>query len=203
MKQWKYILALPALILFFVLLYFYIEKDQLWTDQFFQTNFEGNRLIGIFSVVADPPVVLIVSIVLVVYLWFFKQNFRGMMFVLLAVGGGSVMNRLLKTLIERERPELEGQLLSFSFPSGHSMIGLIYLFTIAYFLTEYMYDRKKQTIIWSAATLLTILIGLSRVANIHHFGSDVVAGWAFGYFWFAVVMWWYERRERQFKKRRH
>lgn len=116
--------------------------------------------------------------------------------------GGQLLNVFVKNLVDRERPELEDQLLSFSFPSGHAMAGTIYLLTLAYFLTEETYDRKKNAIIWTSAIILIILIGLSRVANIHHYGSDVVAGWALGYSWFALVMWWYEYRKRQFKKRK-
>ncbi|WP_342526419.1 phosphatase PAP2 family protein [Chryseomicrobium sp. FSL W7-1435] len=202
MNNWKYILALPALGLFFIMYYYYVNKEELWTDRVFSEWFEGNLIIGVFDFFANPPTVTVVSLVLVLYLWIFKKNYRGMLFVLASVGGGSVLNQLLKTLIERERPELEGQLLSFSFPSGHSMAGIIYLLTLAYFLTEYMYERKKQVLIWSAALLLALLIGLSRVAEIHHYGSDVVAGWSIGYVWFALVMWWYEYRERQFKKHR-
>ncbi|OZS77921.1 hypothetical protein CF394_09205 [Tetzosporium hominis] len=202
MKQWKYGLGVAALVLFFIMFYFYMNKDELWTDRTFSQIFEGNIVIGFFSFFADPPTVIVVSLALLLYLWIFKKNYRGMLFVLFAVGGGSVLNQLLKTWIERERPELEGQLISFSFPSGHAMAGIIYLCTLAYFLTEYMYDKKRQTIIWSVALLLALLIGLSRVANMHHYGSDVVAGWAIGYAWFAAVMWWYEYRERQFRKRK-
>lgn len=200
MKQWKYVLAIPALALFFVLLYFYIQKDELWTDRTFSELFEGNIILGFFSFFADPPTVIIASLILLIFLWIRKKNYRGMLFVLYAVGGGNVLNQVVKNLIDRERPELEDQLLSFSFPSGHAMAGIIYLLTIAYFLTEETYDRKRSVVIWSSALLLAILIGLSRVANIHHYGSDVVAGWALGYAWFALVMWWYENRKRQFQK---
>lgn len=200
MKQWKYIIAIPLLALFFVMLYFYINKEELWTDHTFSELFEGNIILGFFSVFADPATVIIASLVLLIYLWIRRKNYRGMLFVLYAVGGGNVLNQIVKNLIDRERPELEHQLLSFSFPSGHAMTGLIYLLTIAYFLTEETYDRKRGLIIWSAAVLLALLIGLSRVANINHYGSDVIAGWSLGYAWFALIMWWYEHRKRQFRK---
>lgn len=200
MKSAKYIVGVFTLALFIVMFYFYMIKEELWTDRMFSIWFEGNVILGFFSFFADPPTVIVVSLLLLIYLWVFKKNYRGMLFALFAIGGGTVVNVLLKNWINRERPELEDQLLTFSFPSGHAMTGLIYLFTVAYFLTEDLFDRKKQAIIWSAALLLAILIGLSRVANIHHYGSDVVAGWAIGYSWFALVMWWYEYRKRQFTK---
>ncbi|MFC4354900.1 phosphatase PAP2 family protein [Chryseomicrobium palamuruense] len=199
-KQWKYILAIPTLALFFIFLYYYIHKDELSTDRTFNHLFEGNIVLGFFSIFADPPTIIIASLLLLVYLWVRKKNYRGMLFVLFAVGGGNVVNQMVKNLIDRERPELENQLLSYSFPSGHAMTGLIYLFTIAYFMTAESYDRKRSIIIWGTTLVLALLIGLSRVANIHHYGSDVVAGWALGYTWFALIMWWYEHRKRQFQK---
>lgn len=202
MNRFRYILAILTLGVFFIMLYYYINKEELWTDRTFSHLFEGNIILGFFSFFADPPTVIIVSLLLMVYLWILRKNYRGMLFVLFSIGGGQLLNVFVKNLVDRERPELEDQLLSFSFPSGHAMAGTIYLLTLAYFLTEETYDRKKNAIIWTSAIILIILIGLSRVANIHHYGSDVVAGWALGYSWFALVMWWYEYRKRQFKKRK-
>lgn len=61
-----------------------------------------------------------------------SKNNRGILFVLLTVAAGNVLNQLLKKWVQRPRPEIEEQLTSFSFPSGHAMTGILYLFTIAY-----------------------------------------------------------------------
>ena len=73
------------------------------------------------------------------------------------------------------------------------MHGLVFLFTIAYVINRMFMLKRSALIVWIAAILLTILIGLSRIAEARHFASDVVAGWSLGYSWFVLCLWWYKR----------
>lgn len=65
---------------------------------------------------------------------------------------------------------------SYSFPSGHAMMGLLYLFTIAYLLSELTKNHKSKLWYWIGGLVLAILTGLSRVAEKNHFATDVMAG---------------------------
>ncbi|WP_301281715.1 ECF transporter S component [Lysinibacillus capsici] len=111
---------------------------------------------------------------------------------------GNVLNQLLKKWEQRPRPEIEDQLTSFSFPSGHSMTGILYLFTLAYILAENS-SKGRKILLWLGATILMVLIGLSRIAGARHFATDVLAGWSIGYTWFIICVIWYERRKRLFQ----
>ena len=198
MKKWAYLLAIVTLIAFFVLRITYTsESIQTFDSQMADWLF-GNKFIELFHYIGEPKFVVCIGILLIVYLARMAKNYRGMIFVLLTFAGGTVLNQLLKAWVQRPRPEIADQLTSFSFPSGHSMSGILYLFTIAYIFSE---ENTKARImqLWIMAVVLTVLIGMSRVAGARHFATDVLAGWSVGFTWFMMCVFWYERRKRLFE----
>ncbi|BDG32595.1 hypothetical protein PthBH41_23070 [Parageobacillus thermoglucosidasius] len=61
------------------------------------------------------------------------------------MGCGYGLNTFIKDLVGRERPPLAQGVQGFSFPSGHAMVGSIYLLLIAYFLSK---ETKKASQRW-------------------------------------------------------
>lgn len=106
----------------------------------------------------------------------------------------------MKHLIGRSRPDAIDQLTSFSFPSGHAMVGLLYIFIVAYIITETLENQKVAILIWIFAVILVFLTGLSRITGNHHYASDVIAGWSLGFTWLMLCIYWYERRKRVINK---
>lgn len=199
MKKVFYPLGLVTL-LGFAMLFFTFSRDEMVQIDTKMTNILGdNAFITAFHYLGEPVFVVGVMLILLAYLWGRSKNYRGMLFVLFSVGVGNVLNQVFKKWIQRARPDVPHQLESFSFPSGHAMLGLLYVFTIAYFLTEYQSDKKVRILIWIGAVVLAALIGLSRIAEHRHFASDVFAGWMLGYTWFVIVAFWYEYRKRSFR----
>lgn len=198
MKKWAYPLAIVTLIAFFVLRTTYqSEPIRTFDNQMAEWLF-GNRFIELFHYIGEPKFVVCIGILLTVYLAWKARNYRGILFVLLTFAGGTVLNQLLKAWVQRPRPEIADQLASFSFPSGHSMSGILYLFTTAYILSEGN-TKARKTQLWITAVMLTALIGMSRVAGARHFATDVLAGWSVGFTWFVICVFWYERRKRLFE----
>lgn len=198
MKKWAYPLAVGTLIVFFVLRTTYQSEPIRAFDRQMAEWLFGNKFIELFHYIGEPKFVVCIGILLIVYLAWKARNYRGMLFVLLTFAGGTVLNQLLKAWVQRPRPEIADQLMSFSFPSGHSMSGILYLFTIAYILSEGN-TKTRKTLLWITAVVLTALIGLSRVAGARHFATDVLAGWSVGFTWFMICVFWYERRKRLFE----
>lgn len=198
-KKWAYPLAIVTLIAFFMLRLTYQGETIFSFDTKVADIVFGNQFIEAFHYIGEPSFVITVALILMVYLAWKVKNYRGMLFVLLTFAGGNVLNQLLKKWIQRPRPDIEDQLTSFSFPSGHAMSGILYLFTVAYLLSENN-SKARQIQLWAGAIVLTILIGLSRIAGARHFASDVLAGWCIGYTWFIICVLWYERRKRLYKK---
>ncbi|WP_186725671.1 phosphatase PAP2 family protein [Planomicrobium sp. CPCC 101110] len=199
-KSFFYPLGMATLIVFFAIL---ITFPSVQFRQIDIAAFEllgGNSLIDSLSLLGEQWAIMTISVALIVYLWIHRKNYRGMLFVFLTAGAGNVINQLLKRIYDRERPDFPHGLESFSFPSGHAMVGLLYVFTVAYFITEHMASRVIKWLVWTAAAALVCGIGLSRVAGGEHYFSDVVAGWCAGYSWFVAIAIWYEMRERFFKE---
>lgn len=198
MKKWAYPLAIVTLIAFFVLRITYQSELLRTFDSQMADWLFGNKFIELFHYIGEPKFVVCIGILLTVYLAWKVRNYRGILFVLLTFAGGTVLNQLLKAWVQRPRPEIAEQLTSFSFPSGHSMSGILYLFTIAYILSEGN-TKARKTQLWITAVVLTALIGMSRVAGARHFATDVLAGWSAGFTWFVICVFWYERRKRLFE----
>jgi len=200
-KKWFYSLAILMLI-GFIALYFSFTYDQMIKfDEKIGNLLIGNEFIRFFHYIGEPIWIGFAAVILILYLAFRRGNYRGMLFVLFTVAGGNLLNHLLKEWVQRIRPDIPQQLTSFSFPSGHAMVGLLYLFTYAYLLTENQMSTKRRIAIWLSASVLTLLVGLSRIAGNHHYATDVLAGWMCGYAFFIVVVAWYEWRTWYFKKR--
>lgn len=199
MKKTAYALGGVGLLVF-IAVWLNLQSDAiLQLDTTAASWFKGNELLAVFHYIGEPAFVVVVVALLMAFLWL-RKNYRAMFFVLIANAGGMVLNQAFKYAIQRPRPERLEQLSSFSFPSGHSMGGIIYLFTLAYIFTHYTTSQKRAYIVWLGAAILTILIGLSRIAESRHFGSDVLGGFSLGFAWFMLSVFWYEYRERVIKR---
>lgn len=185
-----------------IFLVFAVSLDSNWVQRFDQWGvkmFEGNSFVEAFHYIGEPIFVVIIAIIILLILWFKSKNTRAMIFVLLTIAGGNVVNLIAKKIIQRDRPDIPDQLTSYSFPSGHSMTGLLYLFTIAYLVSAFRTQGQKA-LAYTIAIGLTVCIGLSRVAGSRHYLSDVISGWSLGFTVFALVVCWYELKKRSFNQ---
>lgn len=108
-----------------------------------------------------------------------------------SLGGGGVLNQILKQSFARPRPVFEHPLVfeaSYSFPSGHAMVSLVMYGMIAYLAVLALGSWRARTAVIMASTLLVLLIGLSRLYLGVHYFSDVVAGFAAGGVWLSAVV---------------
>lgn len=194
----KYIAAIITFVIFLV---FGLNLESDWVKKFDQwgaDSFKGNAFFEPFHYIGEPIFVVIVAVILLLILWFKAQNFRAMIFALITIAGGNMLNLLAKNIFQRERPSIPDQLTSYSFPSGHSMTGILYLLTLAYLSTEFR-SKGEKAIAYIIAGGLTVCVGLSRVAGSRHYLSDVISGWSLGFTVFVLAVYWYERRERTFQ----
>ena len=112
-----------------------------------------------------------------------------MLFAVAALGA-EALDTLLKLLFRRARPEVFFGLTAprtYSFPSGHSMLSACFFGVLAALVTIRMASYARKLAVWAAATLATLLIGLSRVYLGVHYPSDVLAGYAAAVIWVLSV----------------
>jgi membrane-associated phospholipid phosphatase len=121
----------------------------------------------------------------------------------IAVMGGEVFDQVLKYLFRRPRPEAFfglSQPMGYSFPSGHSVVACCFYGVAAAILTVRMASRGARAATWTAAALLALGIGLSRIYLGVHYPSDVLAGYAAAIIWVAALrtlyLWWRRRPTR-------
>lgn len=92
----------------------------------------------------------------------------------------SVINTLLKHIFRRPRPIGIALVTenSFSFPSGHTMISILFYGLILYLI--YKHKIKGYRIISLILGIYIVSVGLSRIYLGVHYASDVVGGWCIG-----------------------
>ena len=117
--------------------------------------------------------------------------------VTLSVVGGATLNRFLKLAFQRARPELDDPIRTFagySFPSGHTVTATVVYGAAALLLFTRVKTLRARVIVISAASLLILLVGFSRIYLGAHYLSDVLAAIAEGVAWislsFTIVTWW-------------
>lgn len=112
-------------------------------------------------------------------------------FLFVAVGSGQILSTLLKTAIDRSRPEFLAEspyISSPSFPSGHAMLSAVTYLTLGALLTRIVPNTSLRAYLLSVAMTLTIIVGISRVYLGVHWPTDVLAGWCIGSAW-AFLCW--------------
>ena len=106
--------------------------------------------------------------------------------VLLAVAGGQLLLTVLKMGFDRARPDIvpHGVIVyTASFPSGHSMMAAVTYLTLGALLARVHGPLRIKIYLLTFASLLTVLVGVSRVYLGVHWPSDVAGGWAVGAAW--------------------
>lgn len=128
--------------------------------------------------------------------WWLLRNSRRRTAAWLAttVLGANIINESMKLLFGRPRPEpffgydKPG---TYSFPSGHSFVSFCFYLALAEVLLRTHWPAGRKYALWSAAVLITLSIGFSRVYLGVHYPTDVAGGYA------AAVAWtWIMRSAR-------
>ncbi|WP_339196387.1 phosphatase PAP2 family protein [Solibacillus sp. FSL R5-0449] len=197
MKKGFSILAVVTFIIFMIIALNFDTASFEAFDLKIRSLLFGNSFVILFHNLGETKFIIVATVIILLYLAIFKKDFRGVLFVLLTVGVGNGLNQLLKRIFARPRPEIEDQLSSFSFPSGHAQISVMFLLTLAYLISKWLKNKRWDFITYTIMLILIFLVGLSRIAEGRHYATDVLAGWSIGYTWFMVCVLWYESKKHK------
>ena len=104
----------------------------------------------------------------------------------LAMGGGLLLNGLIKIAVHRVRPHpffgVEPE--SFSFPSGHVLLASCFCGAILLILNG---RRKRSPLGFVFGAALVLAIGWSRIYLGVHYASDAAAGFLVAVSWLAAL----------------
>jgi undecaprenyl-diphosphatase len=192
----NYLVAGIILAAFALLLFSKLAEDLIYQE----LNLFDSLVIGFITAYRTPlttqamklisnfgSVTVLLSVTLLTFYVFYqrKKHFWDSLMVLIALGGGWLLNDVLKVAFHRPRPELVHlvQVSGYSFPSGHAMISVAFYGFLAYLIWLNYRPSPLRTLASLGLLGLAVLIGLSRIYLGVHYPSDVLAGFAAGGFW--------------------
>ncbi len=155
------------------------------------------------TLLGEWQVIIGSAIIVSVILWLWKK--RGyIMYLWLALVTGETFNYLGKLLIHRDRPANPVYLEhSFSFPSGHAMVAVIFYGFLAYILIRHVKNWKHKVNVFFGCLVVIFVIGFSRLYLGVHYASDVWGGYLLGFLILTTVTALYEWRRWRKEKTEH
>ena len=148
-------------------------------------------VVTLMLVLANLGQYLIIGLALLLGLyWLFLKMWRELVMLTIGVAGGAGLFLLTANLIDRHRPIFQQPLhpISFpGFPSGHLVSSMTF-----YSLLVYLFMLKTKSPFWRAMIIsgfffLIGVISYTRLFLGDHYLTDVLAGFAIGLAWSALV----------------
>jgi membrane-associated phospholipid phosphatase len=140
-----------------------------------------------FTNLGKPGVVAAMAVVLAVVETIRTRSRWVAPFLLIVVGGNGLITTTIKQLDDRVRPTIDpiASTLGPSFPSGHSSWSAAF-FAAAALLLSRGRSRRVRIALSGLAAGLAVAVAASRVLLGVHWLTDVLAGLAVGWAWFAA-----------------
>lgn len=139
-----------------------------------------------------PIVAPIVATIVVIVLAWRWRSWLPVVLMLAAAAGSVTMTVVGKRYAERARPDHAYAVPPYewspSFPSGHSLNGVVVAGVVAYLLLLHVRGRGNRVRIVVLAVAYPLVMGVSRVYLGHHWLTDVVTGWLLGAAWLAFIV---------------
>lgn len=155
-----------------------------WGDEH-ATAFSESGL-KVVTMLGDNRIVAALVVLLLAFDWTRRRNPRVVLFVVAAVLGVGAITITIKVLMDRARPTLNPvtDTLGPSFPSGHTSLAAAF-FAAAALLLSRGRGKRATAALGGAAVGLAVAVAASRVFLDVHWFTDVLAGLALGWAWFA------------------
>lgn len=144
---------------------------------------------GVVSL-AGGALVLIASFALVLY-FAARRRWRECILLMIAVGGGELLNLLLKAFFARTRPALASSVSTLaisSFPSASAMAAMIFYGVLVYLTVTRAIAWRLRVLTVVTGVVLILLIGFSRMYLGIDYLSDVLGGYAAGLVWLSFTI---------------
>lgn len=131
-----------------------------------------------FRLIAAPLIVLAMV----------RRQWRIALFLFLSVELAGVVTEIAKAVANRPRPSTAFVVAQgTSFPSGHAMAVMASVLALSTVLLP-MIRRPWRRGVIAAGAAIVVAVGIGRVVLNVHNPSDVIAGWALGYLYFAACL---------------
>src|SRR5947209_5355488 len=138
---------------------------------------------------ASEWICVVLSALVLFFIW--KRWWPSLVTLVVAVPGGMLLNELLKLVVHRHRPFVDGWFVDwsgYSFASGHTIAATLLYGQLALFIIPMIKNRRGRVLVYSAATFVIILVGFSRIALGAHYLTDVLGGMFLGTSWLTLCL---------------
>ena len=147
----------------------------------------SRRVLEDITWLASTQGVIVIGVVVGAIEWIRVPNRWIAPFLVVVTVGDSIVTNTVKGIVDRARPTIEpvAATLGPSFPSGHSSTAAAFFAALA-LLAGRRRSAETRAALAGVAVGLAVAVAASRVLLDLHWVSDVVAGLALGWGWFAV-----------------
>lgn len=128
----------------------------------------------ILTSIAEPKVLLSCSIVVTLFLLYYRNKIAALVW-LSTISLGMITCNIIKHSMQIIRPEAYHLANSYSFPSMHTL-GATLVFGLSAALIQYHLPKNYRLITWFLSFLLIFTVAFSRIYLDMHWFTDVVAG---------------------------
>lgn len=182
MKKKRIIVVLYTL--FLIDLFLVITKQTIYIDELMYQSIISIKNPAITSIMilitdlASTRFIIFANCVLILLCFFLKKT-KWLLITISSIYSG-ITNSFLKMVIKRIRPIGIALVVEngYSFPSGHSMIAMLFYGMIFYLIAKH--KLKGYRIICTILGIYIFSVGISRIYLGVHYASDVIGGWLFG-----------------------
>lgn len=185
--------ALMATLLIFIFISIRKKNNTLDNKVFdwatIHTNETNNRLMLIFTALGGHKFLIPVNLALLAYFLFIKNNEYALKIPVIAISSVGLMF-VLKYFFFRSRPDkpLLKQVRGLSYPSGHALMSVSFYGLLIHIVWHNVTDTLLKWVLIFLLLLLIQIIGLSRVYLRVHYATDVLAGYAIGFIWLMICL---------------
>ncbi|WP_017470690.1 phosphatase PAP2 family protein [Amphibacillus jilinensis] len=172
-------------------------------------NFSLTPVVSYLSFIGTIEFVLTISMIVVISLIYKKRWDVAILFIVMSIGG-VFLNYLLKVIFQRTRPgsermihffNIEFELVSFSFPSGHTMRTTILFMFIIFLVYQFQANKRLKIVVLSLGIAAIIGVALSRIILEAHYLTDILAAISISVAWLStcIKLWINKRSKLQYR----
>jgi len=205
-SEWAFLCLMIVVIIVAAFVFFSIAEDVLEGDPSYAADTavyklmrslrtpSGDSVLIAITELGDSIVVTTMGVAVAAWL-LWRRSWRTLLYWVVAIAGGSVLNTAIKIALHRTRPTdlYHVGWDTFSFPSGHSTTNAVLYGFLAVIIGRQL-PKQLRLPLASSACLLVVLIAFSRLYLGAHWLSDVVGGLTFGSLWVGSLAVLYTHR---------
>jgi membrane-associated phospholipid phosphatase len=147
-------------------------------------------ILRVITWLGSTAVIIPLGVIAGVFFVLRRRRWQPLALLAATVAGAVGLYDIVKPLVGRPRPPPAiwiGHFSGAAFPSGHAAQSVAFYAMLAIVLGAGRSPRAK-TVLWSAAALVALAVGGSRIYLGAHWLTDVLGGYALGACWVATVV---------------